>query len=509
MTACSRPGPAVRGRSAGGFTLTRTRSFILRCAHYAAALAIVIGMAGFLSRGGLSTSTHFEQAVTITWYCAGQAVNEGADPYLVEPLRSCEIRNGSTRKYPWVEPAPLPGYALAGYALLARLPFAAFRTLWFCLLILSTVITAVVLARLIHTSALLTLLCLAAVDGYANLSYGELPPLAIAALVVGAALGQSRRYVAAAWVASLAMVEPHIGLPACIAMFIWWPKTRLSFCVSGTLLAVISLFAVGVAANVEYFRVLLPVHAAAEISAADQYSLTRMLHILGFSDAVALRAGTLSYFAMASLGVAIARRVATAVRCDALVALLPPAMVLLGGPFVHDLQLAAAIPAALLLASSKRIPLTVRFFMLVALVFPWHDWNVSQLHGQLGLLEIGAVAAAGMVVTRGKPMSTRLSAVLLAPFCSIGVASLIAIIPAHQIGPRGVIAPAAIAPSDLSSANWAASVSRDTSYSTPNARDVTAKMPVWLGLAALTITGLSVARMKSGEATREQRSRSK
>ena len=469
---------------------------VQRVLGYIAIIAIAIAMAGFLGHGRFKATSYFSQSDTVVWYCAGQAVNERADPYLVEPLRSCEIRYDPNRKYPWVEPAPLPGYALAAFSFMARLPFPLARTLWFYLLVGLLIVTAILLAKLARIPTLLALLCLAMVDGYFNLFYGELPPIAVAALVASAALGSSRRYTAAAVFGAIAMIEPHLGLPACLAMFVWWPRTRVPFIVSGFVLAGISIAALGFAANVEYFHTLLPLHAASEIAADDQYSLTRVLHILGFSDRIALAAGSASYLGMTVLGVTIARRLAVSVESEALIALLPPAVALLGGPFVHDLQMAAAIPAAVILAASTRPPLLLRAFALVAIVFPWHYWSAANLFGQVGVLEIGAVVAAVLIATRTKPIAARTGAVFVGVLASVAIASAIESVPPHRVGPLTTITAAAIAPADISSANWAGFVSRDRSYSTPDARDVSEKVPVWLALSALAFMGITVTRAK-------------
>jgi hypothetical protein len=469
---------------------------VRRVFGYVAFVAIIVAMAGLLGRGGLQATSYFGQSDTAVWYCAGEAVNEHADPYLVEPLRSCEIRNDPSHKYPWVEPAPLPGYALAGFALMARLPFPLARTLWFYLLIAAVIATAVMIAKLAKIPALLALLCLAMVDGYVNLSYAELPPLVLAALVASAALGASRRYVPAAIVAAVTMIEPHIGLPACLSMFVWWPRTRVPFIISGVLLGVLTIVALGVPVNLEYFHTLLPLQAASEIAAQDQYSLTRVLHLMNVSDRVALGAGTASYLAMTAIGVMIARRLAARVKSDALIALLPPALALLGGPFVHDLQLAAAIPAALILASSTQSTLLLRAFPLVAIGFPWHHWTIASLHGQAGALEIGAALAAILIATRTKTVATRITAGLAGVLALLILACAIKSIPEYKVGPPRVVTAAAIAPVDVSAANWAAFLSRDPSSTTPNARDVTEKVPVWLGLIALAWTSLALAQTK-------------
>jgi len=466
-----------------------------RALEYLAILAVVITMASFMSHGRLRPTSYFEQSDTVVWYCAGEAVNERADPYRVEPLRSCEIRHDPSRKYPWVEPAPLPGYALAAFGLMARLPFSVARTLWFYVLVAAVFGTAVMLGRLARIPTLLALLCLAMVDGFMNLSFGELPPLVVAALVASAAFGASRRFAGAAICAAVATIEPHVGIPACLSMLLWWPKTRRSLVACGCVLAIVSIAAIGVSANLEYFRTLLPLHAAAEIAAQDQYSLTRVLHVLGFSDKAALSAGTASYLGMTVVGVAIARRVAAFVGSDSLIVLLPPAVALLGGVFVHDLQMAAAIPAALMLAS-RRGPAPLPAVALVALVFSWNYWNIIFLRQQSGILEIGSVAAALLIALRSKPIAVRTGAAAAGAVFCFALASAIEAVPRHPVGPPTTIVPAATAPDDMSSANWAAFVSRDRSYSTPDARDMCEKVPVWLGLIALTAAGVGMARTK-------------
>ncbi|MGD0474855.1 MAG: hypothetical protein ABSB70_16795 [Candidatus Velthaea sp.] len=461
-----------------------------------AIVAVIILMGGFLGQTRFRAASYFPQPDSAVWYCAGKAVNERADPYLVEPLRSCEIRNDPNYRYPWVEPAPLPGYALAAFALMARLPFPLARILWLYLLIGTVVLTAVVLAKLTRLPTLLTLVCLAMVDGYVNLFYGELPPVVVAALVAAAALGNAKRYTAAAVVAAVTMIEPHIGLPACLSMFVWWPRTRVPFVVTGVFLTAISVAAIGIPANVEYFQTMLPLQAAAEIAAQDQFSLTRVLHILGFSDKVALSAGTASYVLMTLLGISVARRVAAFVGSGALIALLPPAMALLGGPFVHDLQLAAAIPATLMLASSTRLPLLLRAFPLIAIGFPWHHWTIGNLHAQAGLLDIGAVAAAMLIVTNAQTVAVRTAAVLAGAVVIVMIGSAIRAVPQRAVGPPTVVAPAATAPADSSAANWAAFISRDRGSSVPNARDIAEKIPVWLGLFSVACTGVVLARRR-------------
>ena len=58
------------------------------------------------------------------FYCGGHAILQGANPYLMEPLRSCEHAAYVSPSFPSfaVEPAPLPGYSLLALAAIAWLP---------------------------------------------------------------------------------------------------------------------------------------------------------------------------------------------------------------------------------------------------------------------------------------------------------------------------------------------------------------------------------------------------
>lgn len=59
------------------------------------------------------------------FYCAGEALDRHANPYLEMPLAACEQRvstNAVFRQHV-VVPAPLPPYALAAYGIVALLPY--------------------------------------------------------------------------------------------------------------------------------------------------------------------------------------------------------------------------------------------------------------------------------------------------------------------------------------------------------------------------------------------------
>jgi len=70
-----------------------------------------------------------------------------------------------------------------------------------------------------------------------NLLKGQLVPIVFCAVAVaGWALGRGRRRFGAI-AAAATMLEPHIGLPMCVAAFLWVPTTRVVLIISGLALA--------------------------------------------------------------------------------------------------------------------------------------------------------------------------------------------------------------------------------------------------------------------------------
>jgi len=61
----------------------------------------------------------------VAFYCAGETIANRANPYLQEPLSTCEHRVSLEGGAPYrtTIPAPLPPYALIPFAALSRLPF--------------------------------------------------------------------------------------------------------------------------------------------------------------------------------------------------------------------------------------------------------------------------------------------------------------------------------------------------------------------------------------------------
>jgi hypothetical protein len=186
---------------------------------------------------------------------------------------------------------------------------------------------------------------------YQNIRFGELPPLVIGIVCAAALLLERGRPRAAALVASLSLIEPHVAGPVLLALFVAAKPARVPLAVLGLALAAVSVAVLDPALSAEYFGLALPAHAASEIPANDQFSVTWIAHELHAGDFGALRAGALSYVLLTVLGILAGLRLAQRFERPAFIVLVPAAFAVIGGTFIHDVQLPIAIPAALLLAS--------------------------------------------------------------------------------------------------------------------------------------------------------------
>lgn len=309
------------------------------------------------------------------FYCAGETIVHRADPYRNEPLGTCERSAGRPdflERAPayLVVPAPLPGYALAPFALLALLPYACAACAWTFILFTSFAVTIRWLHALTTLPRPAIVAALALSDGYVGVTLGQIAPIAIAA-VVGAAYAITRgKAFLAACAGATAMLEPHIGLPACIALAARHPRTIAPFAALGMLCAGVSVALIGTQENIEYFTSVIGAHAISEALNVKQLSLSALLVRSGLPALPAVRIGTLWYAAMIVVGIAIGQHAACRLGRPALAVLLPVAFAMIGGPFVHIAQIAAVVPAALLLVDARRAD-TIAALSILLLAVPW------------------------------------------------------------------------------------------------------------------------------------------
>jgi hypothetical protein len=333
------------------------------------------------------------------FYCAGESVRLGADPYLAEPIGSCERR---PKPEPVIAgtpglamPAPVPPFALLPFRVLSPLPFVPAVLVWLAIIVACVAVSVWAVSRFTGLPWPAIALAFALSDGYASLCLGQIAPVAVAAIAVAAWLLAEKRDVAAACAAACAMIEPHVGAPACAALFVYRSRARLPLAAIAAAFVLASIAATNLATTIEYVRAVLPAHAVSEIANEKQLSLTYALHRLGVNDALALHTGECWYAAMIVIGAIVSGRIARRTNAAAIVAI-PPALAVLGGPFVHIVQIAAALPAAFLLYAYGPPHLRrATGIAIAALAIPWIQFaNVGTI-----FIPVSAFVVAVLVLT--------------------------------------------------------------------------------------------------------------
>lgn len=350
------------------------------------------------------------------FYCAAQLQSRGIDPYRQEPLYRCEA--APTAAMLWsatgnvTDPAPLPPYTIAAFIPLQQLPFGAAALVWTGILICAWAVVAIVLRRITGYSWTVLCACLF-FAAMMSVSLGQIAPLAIAAICLAALLLSVQQFSWAGAAVATAMIEPHVALPACVAVFVSVPRSRLPMIGVGLALLAMSLI-FGVGRNLEYVHDVLPAHALSDVADVGQFSFTVLVHALGFSDRLATRAGTIWYPLMSLAGILAAVTLAKRANSLPLLAVLPMAFAVFGGVYVHWQQVVAAIPAALLLLRGDREPFWPLVAAVIALAVPWMyvvGW---------GFLIPGAVAISAVLAWRLRepPLLTE-AVIVVGVFCAL------------------------------------------------------------------------------------------
>ncbi|MGZ3517850.1 MAG: glycosyltransferase family 87 protein [Vulcanimicrobiaceae bacterium] len=420
------------------------------------------------------------------YYCAALVERHHADPYLANPLHDCE-RAAPAPFYRAPRgvtvPAPYPPYALALIAPFTLVPFATAAALWWILLALCCIVAAAALARVTQLSFFVAWAALALSLGLASFPSGQIVPVCIVALLAAAFSAQRGNFGVAALAIGLAMIEPHIALPAAIAFFVRYKSGRVVLVLSFALLAMLSLVFGGVAQNIEYLTSVLPAHALSEVSRDNQYSLSTVVASFGVPDAQAVLAGSISYAIMIVLGVLVALRLARRYYEPAFVVLIPPALALLGGTFVHTVEMAAAVPACLLLYARAEEYRKALLIPLLLLAVPW----MSATSAALMLAPIFPIAYLAYVLC-GRRRSLALTAGL-ASFIAIVVLFIIASHSAPNMHAVHAAHPS-IDPR-LAEASWRAFVLGDSSN-----RPIMwlLRWPTWIGLLTFGVGAIWFSR---------------
>lgn len=458
--------------------LDRAKTSVLIAGLAAILLAVTLGPTSWQLRpSGLLRDFN-------AFYCAGTAIAAHADPYLAEPLGTCERMPkpwGLSHQIPHLSmPAPLPPYALAPFVVLAHLPYGVAALAWLAISLACVLSAAWALRALTGLPLAGTVASLALVDGFAAMSQGQVVPVAVAGIAWAAWALSRERYALAALCAAAAMIEPHVGLPACLALFLFVPRTRGMLAACGVACAALSLGLVGFSQNAEYLHAVIPAHALSELVNEKQLSLTYLAHQLGASDALALRLGSLSYLVMLAAGLAAAKVLAERLETPALLAALPVAFTLVGGPFVHAAQMAAAIPATTLMYAALPRGRAALGAALGLIAVPWVQF--ANLGPAFPLFVALAILALAWSLGVERPLAVAALA---------GGAALLSAVPAVFFtaipDPTAALA-TAYEPGALAEKTWdvfvhAIAQSNGVAYTL-------AKVPTWLGLLALASISL-------------------
>ncbi|MBD5605503.1 MAG: DUF2029 domain-containing protein [Candidatus Eremiobacteraeota bacterium] len=416
------------------------------------------------------------------FYCAGRAVSAGVDPYRAEPLGTCERAPKKAGFYTVPAgvtlPAPLPPYDLAVFATIGKLPYEVATGLWIVLILASLAAPVEAIHRLTQLPRSVLLLVFGPIDGWSAIFLGEIAPVAVASLSVAMLAMREGHPRLSAALLGLSLCEPHVGIAPVLAMFACIPRTRPTIALSVLALIAVSFVSVGTATTFEYVRNVLPAHAVSEIASTRQLSLTALLHTLGVRDANALMLGSLSYVAMLLVGLVTARRLAARDPDDPLVIAAPAAFVLLGGVFIHSIQMPAAFPAALVAYTrvSGRLR-TVLGAAIVIIATPWMSFLA------FGIIVPCIAFVSGALAIRLLDARPRVAfAVGIAAACYVYGLQLGLATGGPYPGPLSL---PPIAPHDLAEVNWGENI-RALSTVDRTIFDF-ARLPEWLSIAMIAI----------------------
>jgi hypothetical protein len=334
------------------------------------------------------------------FYCAARVARAGGDPYRAEPLGACERGLVGMRATNFVVPAPLPGYAIALFEPLARLPFSAVAALWCALLGATLFGLAAALAALTRWAYVYVLAACLPLAFMVPVDQGQVVPLAVLCVAVAALLMVRGRDVPAALLAALSTVEPHLGLPVCAALFIARPRSRPALLIAALAAAGLAVLAVGPAGVAEYAARVLPEHIAAEAGFDDQFSLTYLLRWLHVPVGTAIAAGQTSYWLLAAAGIAVALCLRRISGDERWLLFVPLACSVAGGPYVHEEHLLAAVPLAILVAATA----STRMRVLAGTALVLTAWPAVFLLRQLRTPHMSIVIPVGMVAPPAGPL---------------------------------------------------------------------------------------------------------
>jgi hypothetical protein len=425
------------------------------------------------------------------FWCAGKALAANANPYLTEPLRSCEhgIPESLLRRWPdSVIPFVHPGYDAAVSEVLAQFPFGIAAALFMMFAFAALGFSIWLLTRTLELPWPFVTGSLLLSFGLSTFLYGQVAAFELLFVAASAAALVHGRDRLAGVLASLTLIEPHIGLFVVLATAVVVPRARVTLALGTVLLAVIAVVATGPVPQMMWLAGLGQ-QAMAEARYEGQFSLTYVLTALGVPTQAALVLGAVSTLVLLFAAIIVARAFADrSTRAFAErglragVVLIPTAFAVVGGTFIHLTQIALAVPAALLLYRVAKTPVqrTLSAFAVVLLSVPWSYPAFSKQ-----MLGFGLVTAAVVVWhVSGRSIGRTLAAVA---GCWIIFAAMENNPPRAEAAPIVHRAPA----SAPATASWAELVGAFHGY---DVERILVKIPTWLSLLLVIGSALVAAR---------------
>jgi len=444
------------------------------------------------------------------FYCAGATANAREDPYLIEPFERCGskpptappsfVRNG-------VSPAPIPPYDLAIFRFLAMFPYVVAASLWLVVSVAGLTCVVILMSSLSSLPPLAVFATVALPYYYNCLSWGQLPPLVLFMLALAAYALRKTAYVTAGVACVATLVEPHVGVPVCIAVALWVPRTRVVVGAGVAALALTGIVEIGFPANVEYYRTILPLHIRAEVPAGYQYSFAWLAYVARAAEPLAIKLGTISYVVMVALGTLTAGAFARRNGGAAVIPLVPAAFAVFGGVFVHAWQMSFAVLLSMMLIPHAR-ERALWLWLSLALQAPfWADeiwttrpFTLTRIESTLAIATLAAFALSSQSIAR------RLAAAFASGLAYIAISTALLHTPETPIR---VSATAAAYDAALgsdrryASGKWGVSIRAEPSNRITTVAAIVGKLPRWLGLLISIIITLTIA-FESGKQLRSR-----
>ena len=327
-----------------------------------AGIAIAIGIFIFLL---FRQSPHTDFSA---FYCAGQALLHGSNPYFQQPLLSCQEHVGISlfTYYHIAVPAPMPPYVMPFFALLAMMPYALASTLWL-IGIFACVVTIIILLQKMTKLSWIFLSIIVSVSILANtIAVGGFPSYPLLLFVVSCWFFTQKKFFLAGILLGCTMIEPNLGLPGCLVAFCFIKELRIPLAIVGAVFAGLWVSLSSIIPITQYFTQVLPSHALSEIGGFIQYGSASIFYDLGVGAQTALHLASIQYLLFIIFGGVVGYLLKKKYHEDIWLIVVPVAFATCGGTFMHGTELPFTLPAILLLLAKTK---NFVYLGVLALVF--------------------------------------------------------------------------------------------------------------------------------------------